>query len=247
MTDNINEMSSDQLAQLIKIAPIPQVEETEPQEFDSPGSYQADEEEEMQPEEQLSSQEISEAISEFKTNHEEDGETQELAEEKQRESIQYLEGRIKGAGGEEQFMNDFQSALASDYRSLRDRYSVVGDLVDRFADHLIRGKIKIKDEDMKNSDNPHEHTFLTWIGKPAQMRDLSVEEIEEVITIGAQGSPLRSKVKEFARPSEMHPIPRVERPKPKRREPTYKMPDITGEDFKEMLTDWSRKHPEKFR
>jgi hypothetical protein len=238
MTDDINKMSSAELAQAIKNVPIGESD----QDFES-SDYETDENE-------LAESEPVEAVEEQtrrfiqEIDEEKAAEQRELEEEKREEAFKYLEGRIRESGGEEQFVGSFQKALMDDYGELRERYGPVAPWVDRFGDLIMKGKIRIKDEDMARFDNPHEHTFLEWIGKPSQMKELSTDEIRTVIEIGAKEAPLRSRVKAFARPSEMHPIPKA---KPVRKKPTYKMPDISSEDFNEMLIDWSRKHPEKFR
>ncbi|MGA2465510.1 MAG: hypothetical protein ABSH06_14280 [Thermodesulfobacteriota bacterium] len=104
-------------------------------------------------------------------------------------------------------MSNFQNAQTQDYAELRDKYFDVGPLVDIFATEYTQGKIKISPETMKESDAPHEDSFLEWVGNPRIQKKygVGINAIANVIRAKVEGPALRSRSKALLFPHMMRP------------------------------------------
>lgn len=172
----------------------------------------------------------------------------EQAEEKRQDNLNYLPRQVEAAGGEEQFRQNFQNAQFQDFQAVKDLFRNRPDLADAYASEYIKGQIKISPEMMQNSDVPQLDSAIDWVGtdRVKKRYNVSSKDIDDISVTAREEYP-RSASKALLFPPLMHPEPRKEKPKPKRKEPTYQMPNISDEDFKEMLGDWSKKHPERWR
>jgi len=138
----------------------------------------------------------------------------------------------------------FLQALAADMIDLHERY---GDPVSEFERDFNSGRFRVP-PGVERSENPHEVAFLSWLvdhanefdsdylsavlPKRDDMGDLEDEE---------KTFPLRSRSADILKPERVRP------PHQRRVEKTIKLPDLSTEDMQEMLSDWSAKHPERFR
>lgn len=175
MKDDLKGKSSDQVKQMLMETTVPVINSG--QDFESPGY-------EVGPSEEL----------------------EEQAEQEQLENTRaYLERRFEEAGGEETYKSNLQSSMLEDFTDLRDKYSGVSNLVDQFAFEFSRGRVKISQEDMADSDAPHESAFLKFIERPSVKKSMTIDDLKEVIGAAAHGVPLRSKAKEYVIPQAMHP------------------------------------------
>ena len=126
------------------------------------------------------------------------------------------------------------SALETDFLDLTERY---GNLVGQFQIDFQLGKVKIP-KNQHLIENSLEDLFLNWFGKSKAFSEMNHREIGDIIK-KASGPGLLCRSRDLLMPQVVRP-----KPKPKRKEQTFRMPDISTEDLNEMLRDWARKHPE---
>jgi hypothetical protein len=148
----------------------------------------------------------------------------------------------------------FGVAVNLDLMDLNDKYENPVDvhgnnLVDKFARDVQRGKVRIP-EGIEKIPNAVEYIF-TQIYVPEQK--VAASELGKFAAHGDEFGnildpektiPLQSRSMDVVRPDRVRPTPQ---PRQRRVEKTVKLPDLSTEDMQEMLADWSRKHPERFR
>jgi hypothetical protein len=138
----------------------------------------------------------------------------------------------------------FVQAYAADMADLQDRYG--GEPVAQFEKDFTSGRFKAP-PGLEKSENPHEVAFLSWLAQHANefdsdylgavlprrddMGDLEDEE---------KTFPLRSRSADILKPERVRP------PRQRKAEQTVKLPDLSTSDMQEMLSDWAKKHPERF-
>jgi len=134
------------------------------------------------------------------------------------------------------------NALEADFLELRDRYG--HDLVNKFGDDFRIGKVRIP-AGIERTDNAHEALFLSWMVGNKIFDKMNYKEQREFLR-ATEGPPLRSRSRDITNPEHKRPTPKPRKPR-QRQEATYRFPEITPDDLSEMLRDWSKKHPEKFK
>ena len=106
---------------------------------------------------------------------------------------------------------------------------------------LRRGEVDLDNANLL-IDNTLEDALIGSLTEN-EIRQLSTEQLREIID-GAK-NPLRTKSLDIAEPRR---IPIKQAPvRSRQKQQTYKMPDLSQDDFNEMFRDWAIKHPEKMR
>lgn len=138
----------------------------------------------------------------------------------------------------------FLQAYTSDMLDLHERY---GDPVSEFERDFYSGRFKAP-PGLEKSENPHEVAFLSWLAQHAN--EFDSDYLSAVLPKRDDMGDLEDEEKTFPLRSRSADILSPERVRPQRQrrvEKTVKLPDLSTEDMQEMLADWSRKHPERFR
>ena len=133
---------------------------------------------------------------------------------------------------------NLQKAIAEDVEDIALKYNKTGDLLLR---KLRRGEVDLDNANLL-IDNTLEDALIGSLTEN-EIRQLSTEQLREIID-GAK-NPLRTKSLDIAEPRR---IPIKQAPvRSRQKQQTYKMPDLSQDDFNEMFRDWAIKHPEKMR
>lgn len=138
----------------------------------------------------------------------------------------------------------FAQAYVADMADLHERY---GEPVNEFERDFNSGRFRAP-AGLEKTENALEVGFLAWLGQHASEFDSDylgavlprrddmgdLEDEEKTI-------PLRSRSAAILNPQGVRPA------RERRVEKTIKMPDLSLQDVNEMVSDWAKKHPERFR
>jgi len=134
---------------------------------------------------------------------------------------------------------NMQNAIAKDLEDFVDRYPRSSA---NFLKKVRRGEIEMPDE-LMTSPNALEEWFISSISEDEFRRMSPEAQLELFAKDGEERKPLRTRSLDIAEPRRVVPKRTPVRPK----QQTYKMPDLSHDDFNEMFRDWAIKHPEKMR
>ena len=134
------------------------------------------------------------------------------------------------------------NALETDFLELGQRYGE--GLVKKFMDDFKLSKVKIP-RGQEKIDNALEDLFFNWVQKNGAMDKMSASEIR-VFLKATEGPPLICRSRDLVMPEHKKPE-KPKKPRKPREESTFRFPEITTDDFNEMINDWSKKHPERWR
>lgn len=138
---------------------------------------------------------------------------------------------------------NMQRALAQDLADLQERYPKA---YPHFLRKMNLGRVVVPD-DIMNEPNALEQLLIQTVVEDA--RKMDAQTLAEVIghaeTEDERRQPLRSRSADIAEPRR---VPIKQAPvRSRQKQQTYKMPDLSQDDFNEMFRDWAIKHPEKMR